>query len=309
MSLTRIGLLSLAWLLFGPLLTCPAADTFRVATYNLNNYLNAGAESRPVKTAESRSKIRQNLQALKADVVALQEMGTPEDLTELRQSLQADGSNYPHWEWVPGSDTNIHVAVISRFPIVARRPHTNESFLLYGRRFHVSRGFVEIDIRVNPQYSFTLMTAHLKSRRLSSHADEAELREQEAILFREKVDAFLQENPTANLIVLGDFNDTKDTPAIHTIRGRGRFALTDTRPAERNGDDVRVGNSRQEPMTVTWTHYFAREDTYSRIDYMFLSSGMVREWNRSETYVLATPNWGVASDHRPIVATFWAENR
>lgn len=309
MNLNYKRLLTLAGLLFGPFLTCPAAEVFRVASYNLNNYLSAGAELRPVKPAESRSKIRQNLRALNADVVALQEMGTPEDLAELRQSLQADGSSYPYWEWVPGPDTNIHVAVISRFPIVARRPHTNESFLLYGRRFHASRGFVEVDIRVNPQYSFTLMTAHLKSRRVSANADEAELREQEALLFREKIDAVLQANPTANLIVLGDFNDTKDTPAIRTIRGRGRFALTDTRPAERNGDDLRPGNSRQDPMTVTWTHYFGREDTYSRIDYIFLSPGMVREWDRSETYILAVPNWGVASDHRPIVAGFWVENR
>ena len=62
-------------------------------------------------------------------------------------------------------------------------------------------------------------------------------------------------------------------------------------------------------MTVTWTHYFGQEDTYSRIDYIFLSSGMAREWNATETYVLAAPNWGLASDHRPIVAAFWAENR
>ena len=62
-------------------------------------------------------------------------------------------------------------------------------------------------------------------------------------------------------------------------------------------------------MTVTWTHYFGREDTYSRIDYIFLSPGMAREWNAIETYVLSAPNWGLASDHRPIVATFWSENR
>ena len=40
--------------------------------------------------------------------------------------LDADGLSYPHWEWVSGADTNIHVAVLSRFPILARRPHTND---------------------------------------------------------------------------------------------------------------------------------------------------------------------------------------
>src|SRR6266436_2720969 len=131
-----------------------AAETFRVGTYNLNNYLVSGSESRPAKSPESRAKIRQNLRSLNADVVALQEMGSEQDLGELRQGLQAEGANYPYWEWVPGADTNIHVAVISRFPIVARRPHTNESFLLYGRRFRVSRGFLEADIQVSPAYAF-----------------------------------------------------------------------------------------------------------------------------------------------------------
>jgi len=309
MILTFTHFLTLLVTFSAPIWSLGAAEVFRVASYNLNNYLDQGSESRPAKTAESRAAIRQGLRALNADVVALQEIGSPEDLLELRQSLQAEGCSYPHFEWVPGPDTNIHVAVMSRFPIVARRPHTNESFLLYGRRFRVSRGFAEVDIQVNTNYSFTLMTAHLKSRRVSFQADEAELREQEAILLREKVDAFLQQNPTANLIVLGDFNDTKDSATIRTIRSRGRFLLTDTRPAERNGDSAYSPNPRLDPMTITWTHYYGKEDTYSRIDYIFLSPGMAREWFRPETYVLALPNWGLASDHRPIVAGFWNENR
>jgi endonuclease/exonuclease/phosphatase family metal-dependent hydrolase len=36
---------------------------------------------------------------------------------------------------------------------------------------------------------------------------------------------------------------------------------------------------------------------------------MAREMNPDETYVLAAPNWGAASDHRPLVATFVAEDK
>jgi len=50
-------------------------------------------------------------------------------------------------------------------------------------------------------------------------------------------------------------------------------------------------------------------DTYSRIDYILTSHGMVREWLPAETYVLSSPNWGVASDHRPVVAGFVAEEQ
>jgi endonuclease/exonuclease/phosphatase family metal-dependent hydrolase len=210
---------------------------------------------------------------------------------------------------VSGFDTNIHVAVLSRFPITARRPHTNDSFLLFGRRFRVSRGFSEVEIQVNPRYTFTLIAAHLKSRRPVPEADEAELREQEAIRLREWIDARLTADPNANLIVLGDLNDVKDAKSTRVVIGRGKRGLIDTRPAERNGDDQPNPNPRYDPRNITWTHYYGKEDSYSRIDYILLSHGMAKEWSKQDTYVLTLANWGVASDHRPIVAGFWAEDR
>lgn len=298
-------------LLLSILLSLPltAAESFRVATYNLENYLDEPAGNRPRKTAQAKAKIRESLRALRADVLALQEMGAPSALAELRASLKADGLDYPFWEHVRGWDTNIHIAVLSRFPIVARRPQTNQSFLLFGRRFRVSRGFAEVDIQVDQRYSFTLITAHLKSRRPVPEADETELREQEAVLLRERIEAYLAADPDANLIVLGDFNDTKDARSTRTLIGRGRHALIDTRPAERNGDNQASPNPRSEARNISWTHYYGKEDTFSRIDYILVSKGMAREWLKEETYVLAIPDWGVASDHRPIVAGFLAEER
>jgi endonuclease/exonuclease/phosphatase family metal-dependent hydrolase len=287
----------------------PAAETFRVATYNVENYLDQPLGTRPVKSADAKAKVRESLRALKADVVALQEMGTTNALLELRASLKSEGLDYPFWEHVTGWDTNIHVAVLSKFPITARRPHTNESFLLFGRRFRVNRGFLEVDLKVNDRYSFTLMTTHLKSRRPVPEADEAELREQEAIRLREKIDALLAARPNVNLVVLGDLNDTQDTISTRAVIGRGKNALTDTRPAERNGDNLPNPNPRYDPRNITWTHYYGKEDSYSRIDYLLLSRGMAREWNKEETYILTLPNWGIGSDHRPLVATFMAEDR
>lgn len=286
-----------------------AAELIRVATYNLENYIDAPSGTRPVKTPESRTKIRESIRAIKPDVLAVQELGSLRVMHELRASLKADGLDFTHWEFVSGWDTNIHVAVLSRFPITARRSHTNESFLLFGRRFHVNRGFAEVDIRVSDSYSFTLFTAHLKSRRPVAEADEAELREQEGIRLREKIDARLEKNPNANVIVLGDLNDTKDSRSTRAVIGRGKHALVDTRPAERNGDNQPNTNPRYDPRNVAWTHYYGKEDTYGRIDYILVSRSMARELKREETYVLALPNWGVGSDHRPIVAAFIAQDQ
>jgi endonuclease/exonuclease/phosphatase family metal-dependent hydrolase len=285
-----------------------SAEIFNVATYNLENYVDTGG-SRPAKPAAAKAKIRESIIALRPDVLALQEIGSTNALLELRAALKEEGLDFPHWEHVAGFDTNLYVAVLSRFPILARRPHSRESFLLNGRRFRVSRGLVEVDVQAASKYAFTLITAHLKSRRPIAAADEAEMREQEALILREVIDARLRANPDANLIVLGDLNDVKDSRSTRIVIGRGRNALIDTRPAERNGDNSPATVPGYAPRHIAWTHFYGKEDTYSRIDYILLSRGMAREWKPHGTYVLTLPNWGVASDHRPIVASFFAEER
>ena len=206
-----------------------------------------------------------------------------------------------------GFDTNIHVAILSKLPILARRPHTNDVFLLDGRSFQVSRGFAEVDLQVGTNFTFTLIAAHLKSKRPVPDADEAEQRLGEAKVLRGIIDERLHADPDLPLIVLGDLNDVKDAASTRVLMGRGKYRLVDTRPAERNGDDRPGTSAREEPRDITWTDYFAREDSYSRIDYILLSPAMAAHWLPKETYVLALPNWGVGSDHRPIVAGFAAD--
>jgi endonuclease/exonuclease/phosphatase family metal-dependent hydrolase len=301
-------ILGLVWL--GGFGTISAQESFTVASYNLEGYLDVAIGSRPAKSEISRAKVRESLLMLRADVVALQEVGSLRALMELREALSRGGLNYPHWEHVTGFDTNIQVAVLSRFPFTARQPHTNEGFLLYGRRFRVTRGFSEVEVRVNDRYRFTLISAHLKSRREVGVADQAELREQEAIRLRRIIDARLQARPEANLVVVGDMNDHPDSAPLRILLARGkRQALVDTRPAERNGDDGSDPAALGRPRRVTWTHFYAKEDVYSRIDYILVSRGMAREWDSTGTYVLGMPNWGVGSDHRPIVSRFEAVDR
>jgi endonuclease/exonuclease/phosphatase family metal-dependent hydrolase len=285
------------------------AETFRVATFNLENYLDTPTQTRAAKSAESKAKVRESIHALNPDVLALQEIGSLSALDELRGALRAEGLDFPHWQYVNGYDTNVHIAVLSKTPFAAWRAHTSDSFLLSGRRFRVSRGFGEADFQVNAHYAFTLIAAHLKSKLTLARADEAELRLEEAKLLRDKVDARLAANPNLNVVVLGDFNDSKESPSTKTIIGKYSHKLVDTRPAERNGDELQVPGLKPEPRNVTWTHYYGKDDSYTRIDFLLLSPGMAKEWLPSETYALTIPNWGVASDHRPIMATFDARDK
>jgi len=286
-----------------------ANGTFRLATYNVENYLDQPTESRHfVKSAEAKAKIRESIKAMNPDVLALEEMGTTNALLELRASLKADGQDFPFWEFISSFDTNIHVVVLSKFPIIARRPHTNEFFLLDGKRFAVKRGFAEVDIQAAPNFTFTLISAHLKSHLTTPEADEAEERLGEAKVLRGIIDARLGKNPNARLVVLGDFNDTKDSDPLKTIIGHGRFKFIDPRPAERNGDNAPGEPPYFEPRNVAWTYFYGKTDTYSRIDYILLSPAMKIFWRADETFIPKIPNWGVGSDHRPIVAAFTTDS-
>jgi endonuclease/exonuclease/phosphatase family metal-dependent hydrolase len=282
-----------------------ADEIFRVATYNVDTYLDQPTHSRPhIKSAEAKAKVREIIRALSPDVIALEEMGSTNALLELRASLKAEGIDFPFWEHVSGADTNIHIAVLSKFPILECHPHTNDEFLLDGQRLRVSRGFAELEIQPAPGFTFTLIAAHLKSRVPDTAFDPNDQRFEEAKILRRIIDEHLQADPDARLVVLGDFNDVKDSESLREIIGRGKFKLIDTRPAERNGDNVPSEPPYYEPRNVTWTYFYGKDDTYSRIDYILLSPAMARNWLKKETYASTVSNWGVASDHRPIIAAF-----
>jgi len=246
--------------------------------------------------------VRESIRTLNPDLIALEEMGSTNALLELRGALAAEHCDFPYWEHVSGFDTNIHVAMLSKWPIVARRPHTHDSFLLDGRRFEVKRGFAEVDVAVGSNFTFTVIVAHLKSRLNTPEADEAEERLGEARVLRGLIDGRLKADPEARLVVLGDFNAEKDSAPVREVIGRGKHKLFDTRPAERNGDTDAA--TADVPRNVAWTYYYGKTDALSRIDYILLSPGMKQYWLAQETYIPFIPNWGVASDHRPIVAGF-----
>lgn len=285
------------------------AQFIRIATYNVENYLTQPLGSRPLKPVASRQQICLALRRLQPDVIALQEIGGPAALSDLQQRLRQTGLDLPHAELVEGYDTNIQVALLSRLPLNARRSHPDERFLLHGRRYRTTRGILEVEITLPSAYTFTVMAVHLKSRLASGSAPQEELREQEALVLRRLVDARLRANPEENLIVLGDFNDDKDSLAVRTVLGRGRTRLLDTRPTELSVDAQPVASPDPSARTIAWTHFYTRSDVYSRLDYILLSPGMAREWQAAASYVLAFPGWGEASDHRPLVAAFIGQDQ
>ncbi len=286
-----------------------AQQIFRVATYNVENYILEPIQNRPLKTKLARAKVVESILAAKPDVIALQEMGKKTALVKLQATLKAKGLNLPHMEHLSAFDPAIHVAFLSRYPFKKITRHDNESFLLNGRRLHVSRGFAEVRIAIG-DYSFSLITAHLKSKRKVSVADEAEMRLQEALRLRRIVDVRLKADPEMNFAVLGDFNDYYNSKPVKTLVGRDKSQLIDARPGEKNGDSgPNQINSKWFPRNVSWTHFYGVEDVYSRIDFILLSPGMAKELDTANSWISVVADWGHGSDHRPVVTTFTAKDK
>ncbi len=294
-------------LLVAVLLRLDAEETFTLVTYNLQNYLLKPLPSRAAKPVDRRERVVEILGSLEPDVLVVQEIGGAGALEDLADRLAAAGVRLPHRELAWGADPAIAVAVLSRFPFVSRRLHTNDTILAEGRLLRTSRGFVEVEFEAPEGLRVTLLAAHLKSKRETGWPSEALIREAEARALRHHVDALLERDPGARIIVAGDLNDHQDSRPLRLLKSRGPRALLDLRPGERRGGDP--ANRTHNADAATWTHHYAKEDSYGRFDYILVSPALRRHWRPEGSFVADVPGGSRASDHRPVVALFGTPTR
>jgi endonuclease/exonuclease/phosphatase family metal-dependent hydrolase len=268
--------------------------------YNLENYSlterrgDSGRREVAPKKEASIAAIVRVIAQINPDILGVCEMGPPGAFEDFRHRLEIAGLRFTDSEFVNGPDPDRHLALLSRYPIIARHSRPDISFELHGAMEKVRRGILDVTIGVNNNYDLRLVGAHLKSK-LSAPEGEALLRRNEAHLLRQHVESILKVNPATNLLVYGDFNDTKNEPAIQEIIGPngGPEHLSDLPLQDENGD--------------RWTHYWKFADLYSRIDYILVNQGLFPEINPSGSRIFRSANWNEASDHRPVIATIRAK--
>ena len=268
-----------------------------VASYNVENYLKM---ERKVdgKTVPDAPKPEQEIAAvidvvkeINPDILGIVEMGDEKTLDEFRARLKAAGLDYPHKEWVRGTDAARHVALLSRFPIVARNSRDEVPFELNGKQMRVGRGILDVTVKLADNFSLHLVGAHLKSRREVPDLDQVAMRAKEAWYLREHLDKILQANPEEKLLLFGDMNDTKNEYPIKELLGSTRDPL------------------RMKDLFLTdyygyrWTHYWSSADIYSRIDYLMVSQGLWPDINMDKSGISSSRIWYKASDHRAIFTT------
>lgn len=275
-----------------------AASALRFVSHNLENWLSMERmvdgtrhEDAPKPDAEKHA-LATLIAHHDPTVFGVSEIGTREDLEDLRRRLKAAGADLPHIHHHQGSDSVRALGLLSKYPITPAGRSAVPEFSLSGRNYRMLRGILDASVTLPDGREFRFIGVHLKSKREVSHYDQARFRLHEAHRLREHVDAILGADPSARLVVFGDLNDTRRSHTVTTIagvHGSGRQLIP-----------VPARDSNRQ----MWTHHWRYQDVYSRIDYIFLSDSLRGEADLENAKVIDDPAWIEASDHRPLVLDF-----
>lgn len=262
-----------------------------VASYNVDNYLmmprwiNGHYRSNAGKPATEKIAVTKVIAGIHPDIIGFMEVGDDHQFHDLQHHLQQAGLTYPYSEYLQGVDQQRHIALLSRFPIVERHSQSLIPLWVEHKNFFSPRGILDVTIEVQPDYQLRILCIHLKSKIFVSEYNQSLFREAEAAYLRGYIENILAKNPKTNLLVMGDFNDTKNSKPVTTILGK--VDETDALSA------LSLKDEREE----TWTEYWKYADEYSRIDYILVNKNLAPSIVNDHSGIARPPFWNEASDH------------
>jgi endonuclease/exonuclease/phosphatase family metal-dependent hydrolase len=290
-----------------PVASTPAAPTaasatgLRFVTYNVENWLilesrydyetRVASKDAP-KPEKEKAAVVSLLTNAKPDVLGVCEIGSKADLMEIQKLLKAAGLDLPHSHFSSGVDSSRHLGLLSRFPISSTAAPADTQYKLDGKEYGIQRGVLDATVQTPDSRLWRFLGVHLKSKREVEDGDQNLMRINEAQLLRKHIDEILKADPQARIISYGDFNDTRASSPIRIISGPNN--------SPHAMSPIGVHDSRKQ----YWTHFWAKEDVYSRFDYIFFSQALKKDVIFQECKILDPENWNDASDHRAVLGVF-----
>lgn len=269
----------------------------RVVSWNVEKYFVKPNPLGPMKTLQSREAVSRSLTAMNPDIILFQELGGDDAMRDVQKRLERNGLRMEYSLTGPGVDPNLSLGVLSRIPLESAEIISRLEFIHRGQLLAVNRGLMRILVDVPMGRKVEIFNVHLKSRREVTYGDATLIRFQEASSIRQAINRCFGENPSHYRVLGGDLNDSPDTRTLRTLKGSGSTRLEDNvwglfgeRPDGRGRNDA-------------WTLFYEPEQSHHRFDYLLTSPGLKRYIDVSASGVYESPDWGVASDHRPVVLT------
>ncbi len=277
--------------------TPSSAEGVRFISYNVENWLTMDrfVDGKSLKGApkpdSEKQAVTEILARQKPDILGLCEIGQASDLADVQQRLKAAGLDLPNSYYTGGSDPVRHLGILSRFPITSTSKSAILEYQLAGKTFQINRGILDATIEAHGK-PYHFIGLHLKSKRDSEQGDQEAIRLNEARLVRNHIENLLKANPNERIVVYGDCNDTRGTPVIKLLVGK--YSSPSYLTA------IPMKDSRQ----MAWTHYWAAQDIYSRIDFIMVTQEMKKDVDFPASHIIDDAEWNKASDHRPVMALF-----
>lgn len=279
----------------------PGSAALRFVSFNVENWLileerydyetRVSSKNAP-KPEKEKAAVVSILTDAKPDVLGVCEIGSKEDLIEIQKLLKAAGLDLPHSHFSSGIDSSRHLGLLSRFPIASTAKPADTQYKLDGKEYGIQRGVLDATVQTPDSRLWRFLGVHLKSKREVEDNDQNLMRINEAQLLRKHIDEILKADPQARIISYGDFNDTRASSPIRIIQGPNN--------SPRAMSPIGLRDSRKQ----YWTHFWAKEDVYSRFDYIFFSQALKKEVIFDECKILDPENWDTASDHRAVLGVF-----
>jgi len=271
------------------------AETLRIATYNLQNYLImdrvVDGQWRPEypKPEVEKAAIREAILEIAPDILVVQEIGGADFLEELRRDLETAGLTYPHAVLIEAADEVRHVAVLSRVEPSEVVRHTDLDFKYLDGREVVKRGMLEVTFEDASGRAFKLFAVHLKSRWTEHDADpEArQRRTREAEACRNRVIERTFERDASKFMVAGDFNDHANSAPMRRFDHRGDLKI---------GTRLETVDSRGD----YWTHFYAKQLSYSTVDGFMVSEALMPSVVDGVGHIHDGPAAMTGTDHRMV---------
>jgi endonuclease/exonuclease/phosphatase family metal-dependent hydrolase len=263
-----------------------------VHNYRLTPYDDAlTGRTTPAKTPEEMDALVALIVRLRPDVLGLSEMGDAASLAQLQERLKQAGCKLPYSELLEASDPARHLAILSKLPILSRQHVQVPTFQMAGEGYVMARGIFDVTLDAGNGFQLRLLGAHLKSRREMAEADQVEFRRNEARILRNHISSLLKAQPGLPLLLFGDFNDTRNSPALRELM------------QPRSPQEDLVTLELADTFGERWTYHYEPADEYSRIDYLFASPALLPKVDPSLSGLYSGKNWHQASDHRPLFVT------
>lgn len=220
-----------------------------------------------------------------ADILVLAEVENKAVLDDLNATEL--GGKYIASSLIDGNDyRGVDIGVLSKYPIDSVVSHKDEAFTLNGTQgpnYYFSRDCPEIHIQFNGR-SMVFLGAHFKAK----SNDDPIKRLAEAQHTRAIADGLAKQDPTRAIIILGDFNDTPNSPPYLAVVGDGATKFTDASLTMPAGD--------------RWSYNF--QGKLELIDYQMSNSVLGPMLDKTSVVIRHSGNVDIASDHSPVIATY-----